>query len=66
MVAESLRALSAEQREHAEARRRVESIRSSRAWPLLIVSYKVMHALRAFRARLGRAPGASPRDGDVD
>lgn len=66
MVAESLRALAEEQREHAESRRRVESIRASRAWPLLIVSYKVMHALRAFRARLRRAPDASPRAGDGD
>ena len=53
-LAQALNALDDERREHAELSERVRGWRSSRAWPILVVSYNVVHAGRVLRSRWAR------------
>ena len=53
-LARTLNALDEERREHAELSARVQGWRSSRAWPILVVSYNVVHAGRVLRSRWAR------------
>ena len=64
-LARTLNALDEERREHAELSERVRGWRSSRAWPILVVSYNVVHAGRVVRSRWARrrARRVGPGDG---
>jgi hypothetical protein len=53
-LARTLNALDGERREHAELSARVQGWRSSRAWPILVVSYNIVHAGRVLRSRWAR------------
>ena len=62
-LAETLNALEAERRDHDVLRTQVRGWRSSRAWPLLVVSYNVVHAGRSLRSRWARRKARGSGDG---
>ena len=63
-LARTLNALDEERREHAELSARVQGWRSSRAWPILVVSYNVVHAGRVLRSRWARRRSGRLGPGD--
>ncbi len=56
-LAQAVNTLRAEREEHEVLRRRVAGWRASRAWPILVVSYNIVHAGRTLRARWSRRSG---------